>query len=96
MKATLAVTGGVHTPADALKAVMAGAGGVQVVSSLLKNGPEHIKGLVDGMRAWLEEHEYDSLKQAMGSMSLERSPNPAAFERANYMKVLAAYQMQIG
>ena len=96
VKATLAVTGGVHTPADALKAVMAGAGGVQVVSSLLKNGPEHIKGLVDGMRAWLEEHEYDSLKQAMGSMSLERSPNPAAFERANYMKVLAAYQMQIG
>jgi dihydroorotate dehydrogenase (fumarate) len=67
-----------------------------VVSGLLKNGPEHIKILVDGMRAWLEEHEYDSLKQAMGSMSLERSPNPAAFERANYMKVLAAYQMQIG
>ena len=96
VKSTLAVTGGVHTPADALKAVMAGAGGIQVVSSLLKNGPEHIKGLVDGMRAWLEEHEYDSLKQAMGSMSLERSPNPAAFERANYMKVLAAYQMQIG
>jgi dihydroorotate dehydrogenase (fumarate) len=48
------------------------------------------------MRAWLEEHEYDSLRQAMGSMSLERSPNPAAFERANYMKVLAAYQLQIG
>ena len=45
------------------------------------------------MRTWLEEHEYESLKQAMGSMSLERSPNPAAFERANYMKVLAAYQM---
>ena len=96
VKATLAVTGGVHTPVDALKAVMAGASGVQVVSGLLKNGPEHIKSLVDGMRAWLEEHEYDSLKQAMGSMSLERSPNPAAFERANYMKVLAAYQMQIG
>jgi dihydroorotate dehydrogenase (fumarate) len=96
VKASLAVTGGVHTPVDALKAVMAGAGGVQVVSSLLKNGPEHIKGLVDGMRAWLEEHEYDSLKQAMGSMSLERSPNPAAFERANYMKVLAAYQLTIG
>jgi dihydroorotate dehydrogenase (fumarate) len=96
VKATLAVTGGVHTPADALKAVMAGAGGVQVVSSLLKNGPEHVKGLVDGMRAWLEEHEYDSLKQAMGSLSLERSPNPAAFERANYMKVLAAYQLNMG
>jgi dihydroorotate dehydrogenase (fumarate) len=95
VKATLAVTGGVHTSVDALKAVMAGAGAVQTVSSLLKNGPEHIKSIVDGMRTWLEEHEYESLKQAVGSMSLERSPNPAAFERANYMKVLAAYQMTI-
>jgi dihydroorotate dehydrogenase (fumarate) len=95
VKASLAVTGGVHTPVDAIKAVMAGAGGVQTVSSLLKQGPEHIKTLVDGMRTWLEEHEYESLAQARGSMSLERSPNPAAFERANYMKVLAAYQLQI-
>jgi dihydroorotate dehydrogenase (fumarate) len=95
VKASLAVTGGVHTPLDALKAVMAGAGAVQTVSSLLKNGPEHIKTLVDGMRAWLEEHEYDSLKQATGSLSLERSASPAAYERANYMKVLAAYQLQI-
>jgi dihydroorotate dehydrogenase (fumarate) len=93
VSSTLAVTGGVHTPLDALKAVMAGASGVQTVSSLLMNGPEHIKTLVDGMRAWLEDHEYDSLRQAMGSMSLDRSPSPAAFERANYMKVLASYQM---
>lgn len=93
VSSTLAVTGGVHTPLDALKAVMAGASGVQTVSSLLMNGPEHIKTLVDGMRAWLEDHEYDSLRQALGSMSLDRSPSPAAFERANYMKVLASYQM---
>jgi dihydroorotate dehydrogenase (fumarate) len=96
VKATLAVTGGVHTSIDALKAVMAGAGAVQIVSCLLKHGPEQITSIVDGMRAWLEEHDYESLKQAMGSMSLERSPNPSAFERANYMKVLAAYQMTIG
>jgi len=95
VKASLAVSGGVHTAQDALKAVMAGAGAVQTVSGLLKNGPEHIKAIVGGMRAWLEEHEYESLEQAKGSMSLERSPNPAAFERANYMKVLAAYQMKI-
>ncbi len=93
ISSTLAVTGGVHTPLDALKAVMAGASGVQTVSSLLMNGPEHIKTLVDGMSAWLEDHEYDSLRQALGSMSLDRSPSPAAFERANYMKVLASYQM---
>ena len=92
VKASLAVTGGVHTPEDALKAVMAGASGVQVVSSLLQKGPGHIKTLVHGMRTWLEEHEYSSLKQAIGSLSLERSPNPAAYERANYMKVLASYQ----
>jgi dihydroorotate dehydrogenase (fumarate) len=92
-KARLAVTGGVHTPEDALKAVMAGASGIQVVSSLLQHGPGHIKTLVNGMRSWLEAHEYHSLKQAVGSMSLERSANPAAFERANYMKVLAAYRM---
>jgi dihydroorotate dehydrogenase (fumarate) len=95
LKASLGVTGGVHTPVDAIKAVMAGASGVQVVSSLLHHGPEHIKTLVAGMKAWLEEHEYESLTQARGSLSLERSPNPAAFERANYMKVLAAYQMSI-
>ena len=87
------MTGGVHTSQDALKAVMAGASGVQVVSSLLQHGPMHIRTLVDGISAWLEEHEYHSLKQAMGSMSLERSPNPAAYERANYMRVLAAYQL---
>jgi dihydroorotate dehydrogenase (fumarate) len=92
-KAGLAITGGVHTSEDALKAVMAGACGVQVVSSVLQQGPEHIKTLVDGMRTWLEEHEYHSLKQAVGSLSLERSASPAAFERANYMKVLAAYRM---
>jgi dihydroorotate dehydrogenase (fumarate) len=95
VKTTLAVTGGVHTAEDALKAVMAGASAVQTVSSLLKHGPEHITTMVDGVRAWLEEHEYESLKQALGSMSLDRNPNPAAFERANYMKVLAAYQLTV-
>jgi dihydroorotate dehydrogenase (fumarate) len=72
---------------------MAGASAVQTVSALLKHGPEHIKVLVDGMKAWLEEHEYDSLAQAKGSLSLERSPNPAAFERAQYMRLLQSFRM---
>jgi len=93
VKASLAVTGGVHTPQDALKAVMAGASAVQTVSAVLQHGPEHIRTLVDGMRAWLDEHEYESLKQAQGSQSLERSPNPAAFERAQYMRLLQSFQM---
>jgi len=92
VKGSLAVTGGVHTPADALKAVMAGASGVQVVSALLKHGPAHIKTLVDGVRLWLEQHEYESLEQARGSLSLERSPNPAAFERAQYMRLLQTFK----
>ncbi len=93
VKASLAVSGGIHTSADALKAVMAGASGVQVVSSLLMNGPEHIKTIVSGMSRWLEEHEYESLSQARGSLSLEHSPNAAAFERANYIRVLQTYRM---
>ncbi len=93
VKASLGVTGGVHTPQDVLKAVMAGAQGVQTVSALLKHGPGHIRTLVDGVRVWLEEHEYESLAQAQGSLSLERSPSPAAFERAQYMRLLQTFQM---
>ena len=92
VKGSLACSGGVHTPIDALKAVMAGAHAVQMVSELLENGPEQIKTVVDGLAQWLEEHEYESLAQARGSMSLEKSPNPAAFERANYMKVLQSWR----
>jgi dihydroorotate dehydrogenase (fumarate) len=92
VKADLAVTGGVHTPADVLKSVMAGASAVQTVSALLKNGPGHVKTLVDGVSAWLEQREYTSLAQAKGSMSLQRSPNPAAFERAQYMRLLQTFK----
>ncbi len=85
---SLAVTGGVHTGVDALKAVMAGASGVQLVSALLHHGPEHIATVREEMSAWLEEHEYNSLGQALGSMSLQRCPDPAAYERGNYVRIL--------
>jgi dihydroorotate dehydrogenase (fumarate) len=87
------VSGGVHTGVDTLKAVMAGASAVQVVSALLQHGPDHLKTMREQMSTWLEQHEYDSLEQARGSLSLERSPNPAAFERANYMRVLQSYRI---
>jgi dihydroorotate dehydrogenase (fumarate) len=93
VKASLAASGGVYTAHDAIKAVMVGASAVQCVSALLQHGPGHIKTLVDGMRLWLEQREYDSLEQAKGSLSLERSPNPAAFERAQYMRLLQTFQM---
>src|SRR6478672_9941234 len=77
VKASLAVTGGVHTGADAIKSVMAGAHAVQMVSALLRRGPEHLSRVRDEMSQWMEEHGYESLKQMQGSMSLVRSGNPA-------------------
>ena len=88
----LAVTGGVHTAQDAIKATMAGATGIQMVSALLLNGPEHLKTVREGMASWMEEHEYESITQMRGSMNLLKCPNPQAFERANYMRVLAGWK----
>jgi len=88
----MAVSGGVHTPEDAIKATMAGATGVQVVSALLKHGPERLKAIGQGMARWMEEHEYESLDQMRGSLSLLKCPNPQAFERSNYMRVLAGWK----
>jgi dihydroorotate dehydrogenase (fumarate) len=88
----LGVTGGVHTSADAIKAVMVGASGVQIVSALLKNGPDHLKKIRQEMVQWMEEHEYTSLWQMRSSMSLSRCPEPQAFERANYMRILQTWR----
>jgi dihydroorotate dehydrogenase (fumarate) len=87
----IAITGGVHTAEDVLKAVMAGASAVQMVSALLVNGPRYLKTVRENVAKWLEDHEYDSLAQSRGSMSLLHTPNPAAFERGNYMKVLQTW-----
>jgi len=92
VRASLAVTGGVHTAIDAIKAVMAGAHAVQMVSALLKHGPQHLRVVRDGISQWLEEHEYESLKQMQGSMSLRRCPDPSAFERGNYLRVLQSWR----
>jgi dihydroorotate dehydrogenase (fumarate) len=92
LRPTLAASGGVHTGLDALKAVLAGAHAVQMVSALLRHGPEHLAVVRAELARWLEEHEYDSLAQAQGSMSLLRCPDPAAFERANYLRVLQSWR----
>ena len=92
VKVSLAVSGGVHTALDALKAVMTGAHAVQLVSVLLKRGPQALKEMRDHMAQWLKDHDYASLKQAQGSLNLEKCPDPSAFERANYMKILAGYR----
>jgi len=92
IRPSLAASGGVHSAVDALKAIMAGAHAVQVVSALLQHGPERLGVLVKDLERWLEEHEYDSLTQAQGSMNLLRCPDPAAFERGNYQKILQSWK----
>jgi len=92
VKGSLAVTGGVHDGIGALKAVMAGADAVQMVSALLIHGPERLAQSRAGLTEWLDEHEYESLAQAKGSMSLQKSSNPQAFTRANYMRILNGWK----
>jgi dihydroorotate dehydrogenase (fumarate) len=92
----LAVTGGVHTPEDVLKAMMAGARVAMMTSALLKNGIPHLQAVKGGLLAWMEAHEYESVTQMQGSMSYRSVRDPAAFERANYMKVLSSYALPSG
>ncbi|GLH73673.1 dihydroorotate dehydrogenase [Geothrix limicola] len=92
IKGSLAVTGGVHDGIGALKAVMAGADAVQMVSALLIHGPDRLAQTLATLTEWLEEHEYESLAQARGSMSLLKCPNPQAFTRANYMRILNGWK----
>jgi dihydroorotate dehydrogenase (fumarate) len=88
----LACSGGVHTPIDAIKALMAGATVVQMVSALLHHGPGRLAVVRDEVARWLDEHEYASLDQLRGSMNLARCPDPGGFERANYMRILQGWR----
>ncbi|MCE5311442.1 MAG: dihydroorotate dehydrogenase-like protein [Acidobacteriales bacterium] len=91
VKADLAITGGVHTVEDVLKSMMAGGKVAMMTSALLQNGIGHIKTLNEGLAKWMEEHEYESIKQMQGSMSMKSVAQPTAYLRANYMKVLGSY-----
>jgi len=94
IKADMAVTGGVHTAEDVIKSMMAGARVAMMTSALLRNGVGHIATVLDGIRAWMEQYEYTSIRQMQGSMSQKSVAEPAAFVRANYMKVLSSYAMK--
>jgi len=90
VKASLAITGGVHTALDVVKATMAGAHVTQLVSALLRNGPRHLRVLRADLEAWMKENEWDSLDKMRGNMSFERIPDPAAYERENFRMMLQA------
>lgn len=93
VKADLAITGGVHTAHDVLKAMMAGANVAMMTSALIERGIEHLRDVCQDLARWMELHEYSSIRQMRGSMSQRAVAHPAAFERANYMKVLRAYEV---
>ncbi len=93
LTADIAVSGGVHTVEDIIKAIMCGASVVQVVSCLLKYGPSHIHTLITALGRWMEDHEYESIDQMRGSMSLRHCPDPSVFERANYLRVLQLWKV---
>ena len=87
----LAATTGVHTPDDAIKAVLAGATVIMMASALLRHGPSRLTEVRDGLANWLEEGDFESVAQARGSMSHQSVPDPSAFERAGYMQTLTSY-----
>lgn len=90
-KASLGVSGGIHQPLDAVKAIMCGASCIQMVAALLKNGVSYIDKMRSGLVEWMLENEYESVESMRGSMNILRSPNPEEFSRANYMRALQTW-----
>lgn len=88
---SLAVTSGVHTAKDVIKLLLAGADVTMMASALLLHGPDRLTEVLDGLKVWLDENEYESVRQMKGSMSQSASPDPEAFERGNYMKTLVTF-----
>jgi dihydroorotate dehydrogenase (fumarate) len=91
IRADMAVTGGVHTVYGLLKSMMAGAKVAMSTSCLLRYGIDYAAQIIQDLREWMEEHEYESIQQMQGSMSVKHVTNAGVFERANYMKVLSSY-----
>ncbi len=88
----LAITSGVHTYEDVIKSLMAGAKVTMMASELLQNGMRRLKEVLKSVEEWMEKYEYESVSQMIGSMSQQHCAEPATFERANYMKMLASYR----
>jgi dihydroorotate dehydrogenase (fumarate) len=87
-----ALTSGVHSHRDVIKTMMAGAKVAMTASNLLHNGEQVVGQILNDLEAWMKEREYESIQQMQGSMSQKSVKEPAAFERANYMKVLGSFR----
>jgi dihydroorotate dehydrogenase (fumarate) len=92
IQASLAGTSGIHTGTDVIKMLMVGADVTMLCSVLLKNGISHIAVIEKELAQWMEEHEYESVKQMQGSMSQVNCPDPATFERAQYLRAISSYR----
>jgi dihydroorotate dehydrogenase (fumarate) len=92
IKASLAGTGGIHSAEDVVKMLMVGANVTMMCSALMRHGVNHLRHVERGLREWMEEHEYESVKQMQGSMSQIKCADPAAFERAQYMRAVKGMQ----
>jgi len=92
VKASLAATSGVHGAEDVIKLLMVGANATMLCSSLMRHGVNHLRHVERELRNWMEEHEYESVAQMQGSMSQIKCPDPAAFERAQYMRAVKGMQ----
>ncbi len=95
IKADFALTSGIHTAQDVLKAMMAGANVAMMASTLLESGVGRIMHILTDLQEWMEEHEYVSIEQMRGSMSQRAVAEPAAFERANYIKALNTFDQYV-
>jgi len=91
-RGSLAITGGVHEPIDAVKAIMAGADAVQMVSALLQNGVRHLAVVREGFERWGDDHGYETIDDMRGSMSLAHSAQPRTSERRNYLRILQSWK----
>lgn len=93
--ADLAITGGVHSGQDVIKCMMAGANAAMLTSVLLERGIDQLTVILREIETWMNDHEYESIEQMRGSMSYKNVAHPAAFERANYMRVLQSYEPKL-
>jgi dihydroorotate dehydrogenase (fumarate) len=94
IRADLGITGGVHSSRDVIKCILAGAKVAFMTSALLRNGVQHAAHVLTEVNRWLDDHDYESAREMCGSMSHGAVPDPSAFERGNYMKVLSSYTLR--
>jgi dihydroorotate dehydrogenase (fumarate) len=92
LRADLAATSGVHAATDVVKMLMVGANVTMMASALLRHGVDHMRRLEQDLKQWMQQNEYESVRQMQGSMSQKNCPDPSAFERAQYMKALQSYK----